>query len=620
MSESVVSLVPAAAGESVDPRCLLGAPPSVLEALPVATYACDTAGRILWFNRKAVEVWGRAPRVGADGERFCGSHGWLINGRRIGREQTPMAFVLKTGTAVHGVEGTVERADGSQVSVTMHIDPVKNREDAVVGAVNCFYAAAQSRRADESARRPAALDAGDQVLREQNQRLATTYEHATVGIAEIDATGRRLRVNETACAITGRSRSELTGGNIFNVLHPEDRDDDFKQYRRVVAGEIDRYSTEKRIVRKDGRVIWISVLCSGVRDGAGRFVYGVRVFEDITERKEAGEQLREREREFRELLEGLPAAVYTTDALGRVTFYNQAVVELSGARPELGSDRWPAAWPLYRPDGTPLPHDQSPMAVALKENRPVRGAEVVAERPDGTRVPFIPYPTPLHDAAGALIGAVNVLVDISERKQAETAQKVLLDELNHRVKNNMQVLHSLLRAAQRETGNAEAQVVLADAGRRVAAMAAAQQVLYAADNPTNYNTEDFVAAVCGSARQSFDKPVDIVCETCRTELPNDTAMPLALILNELLTNAAKHGTAGRSGASIKVGLSKHPDAFELSVEDAGGGFDLEDVRRRSSGLGLVTGLARQLGGTFSVERAPGARCVVRFLGMRAHDQ
>ncbi len=470
------------------------------------------------------------------------------------------------------------------------------------------------------ARDRAVLDAGQQILREQNRRLAATYEQATIGIAEIDAQGRRLRVNEAACAITGRSRAELIGGSVFNVLHPEDRNDDIDQYQRLVAGEVDRYSIEKRIVRKNGSVIWVAVTCSSVRDAAGNFEYGLRIFEDITERKIAEQRLRERERQLRELLEGLPAAVYATDTRGQVTFYNQAVVELSGHRPELGSDQWPAGWPLYRPDGTPLPHDQSPMAVALRENRPVRGAEAVAERPDGTRVPFIPYPTPLHDASGTLIGAVNVLVDVSERKQAETAQKVLLDELNHRVKNNMQMLHSLLRAAQRQTDSAEAQVVLADASQRIAAMAAAQQVLYDADHPTNYDTKHFIAAVCSTAKQSLGKTIDIAWDACTAELPNDTAMPLALILNELLTNAAKHGTKGREGASIKVGLTRSLDAFVLHVEDDGEGFDLDKVRKRSSGLGLVTGLARQLGGTFSVERTPGARCVVQFLDQKSRNQ
>ena len=620
MNEAVLSLASTAASESIGSPSVLSAPPSVLEILPGPIYACDAVGRILWFNRKAADLWGRVPRIGDDTERFCGSYKWLLNGRHISREETPMAYVLKAGAAVHGVEGTIERPDGSHIAAVVHIEPVKDVEGYVIGAISCIYDISHRKRAtDDLARGRAALEADQQILQQQNQRFAATYEHATVGIAEVDAQGRRLRVNGAACVITGRSRTELTGGSVFDVLHSEDRDNDVNQYRQLVAGETDRYSIEKRIVRKDGSVIWAAVTCSSVRDATGKFDYGVRIFEDITERKVAEEKLRERERQLRELLEGLPAAVYATDTRGHVTFYNHAVVELSGYRPELGSDQWPAAWPLYRPDGTPLPYDQSPMAVALRENRPVRGAEAVAERPDGTRVPFIPYPTPLHDASGTLIGAVNVLVDVSERKQAETAQKVLLDELNHRVKNNMQMLHSLLRAAQRETDSAEAQVVLADASQRIAAMAAAQQVLYDADHPTNYDTEDFITAVCTSAKQSLGKTIDIAWESCISELPNDTAMPLALILNELLTNAAKHGAKGREGASIKVGLTRSSDAFVLHVEDDGAGFDLEEVRRRSSGLGLVTGLARQLGGTFNVERTPGARCVVRFLEQRSRD-
>ena len=104
--------------------------------------------------------------------------------------------------------------------------------------------------------------------------------------------------------------------------------------------------------------------------------------------------LRERERRFRELLDALPAAVYTTDAAGRITYYNDAAATLWGHRPPLGSSEWCGSWKLFWPDGTPLPHDECPMAIALKEDRAVRGMEAAAERPDGTRVPFIPYPTP----------------------------------------------------------------------------------------------------------------------------------------------------------------------------------------------------------------------------------
>jgi len=127
------------------------------------------------------------------------------------------------------------------------------------------------------------------------------------------------------------------------------------------------------------------------------------------------------ERQLRALVEALPAAIYTTDPEGRITFYNKAAAALAGREPVIGRDEWCVTWRLYAPDGTPLAHDSCPMAVALKENRPVRGVAAVAERPDGTRVPFLPFPTPLRDEEGRLIGAANMLVDISPVKAAEAA-------------------------------------------------------------------------------------------------------------------------------------------------------------------------------------------------------
>ena len=124
---------------------------------------------------------------------------------------------------------------------------------------------------------------------------------------------------------------------------------------------------------------------------------------------------------YQRIFSMLPAAIYTTDAAGRITFYNEAAAKLWGRHPVIGQDEWCGSWRIYAPDGTPVPLDQCPMAVALKENRPVRGIEAVVERPDGIRIPFMPYPTPIRDEAGRLVGAVNMLVDISERKRAETA-------------------------------------------------------------------------------------------------------------------------------------------------------------------------------------------------------
>ena len=108
----------------------------------------------------------------------------------------------------------------------------------------------------------------------------------------------------------------------------------------------------------------------------------------------------------------------------------------------------------------------------------------------------------------------------------------------------------------------------------------------------------------------------MIADCTSEKLSNDTAMPLALILNELLANAAKYGVNDAGEGMIRVRLTKSGDSFQLDVEDDGPGFDLEEARRRSSGLGLVSGLARQLGGGLHVERASGARCRVQFLDRR----
>lgn len=135
------------------------------------------------------------------------------------------------------------------------------------------------------------------------------------------------------------------------------------------------------------------------------------------------------------LLEALGVAAYTTDADGRLTSYNKAAVALWGYRPTLGETRWCGSWRLFNTDGSPMRHEDCPMALALREQRAVGGHEAIAERPDGTRVPFMPYPEPLRNEAGMLVGGVNVLVDISERKTAEAALAAKEEQLR-RVKDH----------------------------------------------------------------------------------------------------------------------------------------------------------------------------------------
>ena len=444
------------------------------------------------------------------------------------------------------------------------------------------------------------------------QHLAAIVESSDDAIISKDLDGVIMTWNRGAERLFGYTAEEAIGRPVTLLIPPERLDEEPGILRRIRSGErIEHYETLRR--RKDGRLIDISLTISPMRDSTGRIVGASKIARDITARRLANQRVRDSEQRLRDLMAAIPAAIYTTDAAGKITYFNEQAVALAGRTPEIGSDEWCVTWKLFQPDGTPLPHDQCPMAVALKEGRPIRDAEAVAERPDGSRVPFIPYPTPLRDSSGKVVGAINMLVDISERKQAETQQRLLLAELNHRVKNNMQMLQSLLVTAAHQTENEEAQQVLAEASNRLSAMSAAQRVLYVTTNATRFGAGDFLDAVCQSVQYALPKSIRLDWRADPIELSNDAAMPLALILNELATNAVKHGLKDRTDGVVRIGLTRaRAESLLLYVEDDGPGFDLDQARSHLSGLRLVQGLARQLRGRFEVSRGAATRCSLYF--------
>jgi PAS domain S-box-containing protein len=124
---------------------------------------------------------------------------------------------------------------------------------------------------------------------------------------------------------------------------------------------------------------------------------------------------------IRELFENSPIAAYATDAQGRLIYFNSAAAKLAGRMPQLGTDQWSVAWKLYYPDGLRLPPEKCPLALSLSCGQSVGGGEYIAERPDGSRFWFTPFPTILRDLSGQIAGAINVLIDITPKKAAQQA-------------------------------------------------------------------------------------------------------------------------------------------------------------------------------------------------------
>lgn len=375
----------------------------LLAMLPAAVCTVDRSGVITSYNARAAELWGRSPVRGDLQERFCGSlRMFRPDGTPLPHDQCPMAQVLADGRPVKNREVVIERPDGTRIVALVNIVALRDESGAIAGAMNCFN--------DITARKQT-----EDELRNSRQDLDDFFENCAVGLHWVGADGTILRANRAELEMLGYRSEEYVGRKIT-----EFHDDPVAIagiLERLKRGEVlDNYPA--RLRAKDGSIRHVLITSNG-RFRDGKLVHTRCFTLDVTAVRRAEKAVDQREQWLRQLIESLPAAVYTTDAAGRITFYNRAAVEFAGREPELGSDKWSVSLRLYRPDGSPLPHDECPMAVALKENRPVRGVEAIAERPDGTRVPFLPLPTPLHDDSGALIGAVNMLVDITDRKRAE---------------------------------------------------------------------------------------------------------------------------------------------------------------------------------------------------------
>lgn len=260
-------------------------------------------------------------------------------------------------------------------------------------------------------------------LRQQKELFRTTLASIGDAVITTDMEGRVTYLNAVAESLTGWTQQAAAGqplDTVFHIVNEQTRQPVENPVKKVlIEGKIAGMANHTLLVAKDGTERPIDDSAAPIQDEQGNVAGLVLIFRDITERKRGEDALRESERRFREMVDALPAAIYTTDADGRLTHFNPVATEFFGRTPELGTDRWCMSWKLYHPDGSPMPHEECPMAFALKEGRTVRGAEAIAERPDGKRIWLTPYPTAMRDVEGRVVGGINMVVDISERKRAE---------------------------------------------------------------------------------------------------------------------------------------------------------------------------------------------------------
>ena len=242
----------------------------LLEALPGGAYACDSEGRITYFNRQAERLWGRQPKLNDPAERYCGSYKLFSSeGLPLAHDRCWMALALETGRTFTGEELIIERADGSRVAVQAHVMPVRDASGAVIGAVNVI------------------LDVNERKEAEVAQRLlASIVESSDDAIIAKTLDGRILSWNVGAERLFGYTADEVIGSPITIIIPPERRDEEVSILQRLRRGQrIEHFETVR--VTKDGRLLDISLTISPIRDSKGRVTAASKVARDISSRKSA---------------------------------------------------------------------------------------------------------------------------------------------------------------------------------------------------------------------------------------------------------------------------------------------------------------------------------------------
>ncbi len=386
----------------------LGSQAYLIELLPLAAYAVRAPdGVIAWFNSRASELWGRVPVAGDTDERFCGAHQlYHPDGTHMAHCDTPVALAISTGASVHDEEVVIERADGSRVTVSVHIDPIRDTDGSIIGVINFFQDITERKQSERN-----------------NSLLAAIVGCSEDAIISKNLDGTITSWNKGAERIFGYSEEEAVGKNITLIIPQDRRDEEATILARLRRGErIDHFETGR--VRKDGSPVDISLAVSPVKDAEGRVIGASKVARDITERKRV------------ERATGLLAAIVDSseDAIisksldGLITSWNEGAERIFGYSAEEAVGQHISL--IIPPDRR---DEEVNILERLRRGERIEHFETVRASKDGRPVDVSLTISPVKDAAGRVIGASKVARDITERKRIEQAlaERALLLDLSN---------------------------------------------------------------------------------------------------------------------------------------------------------------------------------------------
>lgn len=465
-------------------------------------------------------------------------------------------------------------------------------------------------------------------LRRSDQLLTLIGNNASDMVCLGDREGRIRYISPSCEAILGYEQRDILGRRLFDFVEPEDWSSTLvNQAARTNAPHA---STTVRARHRDGHTVWLESNGAIRRHPVTHEVQEVlSILRDVTERRAAEERLARSERTLRLTLDGAPIGMALVGLDGRFLRVNQALCTIVGYSPEELSQLTFQA--ITHPED--LGADVH-LSRELAEGR-IPGYQLAKRyiRKNSTPVDVMLHASLLRDEAQQPVCYIAQIEDITERKAAEAAlraseaalrkalsdREVLLREVHHRVKNNLQVVSSLINLQSGKVADEATRAALAEINGRVRAIARLHEKLYQSKDFEHIDMTEYVRGLVGDLSRMYrseGRDVKLIVHVDAIGLTLDVATPCGIILNELITNALKHAFAKwpAGGAQIRVSFKRTGESFALTVADNGVGLpDLSALDHTASlGWVLVRALAEQIGGRVQVDGLRGVSCTVTF--------
>lgn len=562
---------------------------AAVEQSPSSVMVVDTGGKIVYVNPRFARITGYSSEE-VIGKTLFGLS--FVNARP--EQLKDIENAIGSGQSWNGEIEYIKRS-GRSSWVSANIFPIKNEN----GSITHFIDVEE--------------DITDRKLAEAELRkltMAIDQSPASVTIADCD--GNIAYVNPSFTRMTGFSPEKVIGKRKIDFLQRSTPGDIDSIFVTVKSGKV--WKGERRFVNRDGREGWISALIAPVRSSSGEVTHFVITESDISERKRSEDELRK----LSAAVQQSPASVKIVDLKGRIVYVNPKFTEMSGFSQEELTGVPHVSLPSAIFDHNTVPH----MLEAIRAGKHWHG-ELQYRKKSGEAYWVMSHASPIRDESGAIVNFIEISEDITERKYAEEHLKsslrekeILLKEVHHRVKNNMQIISSLLNLHIASIDQEPVVHILVESQNRIRSIALVHERIYMSEDLAKIDFLEYLETLSNHLLQTYASTANNVTLTIsgdRILLGVDQAVPCGLIMNELISNCLKHAFHDMSHGTINIILNSADDN-SIVIEDDGvglpGNFSLAGAR--TIGMQLITALVGQLDGTVKIDGERGTRFKVSF--------